>query len=144
MMPVTIKEMTPDDYDEVLALWQASEGIGLSDADSREGISAFLARNPGLSLVAWDGEALAGAVLCGHDGRRGYLHHLAVAAAYRCRGIGHALARECLDRLGKRGIQKCHLFVFRDNRDALAFWEKTGWSIRTDLTMMSKSTAEDN
>jgi ribosomal protein S18 acetylase RimI-like enzyme len=142
-MAVTIGEMTMGDYDEVLVLWQASEGIGLSDADSREGIASFLTRNPGLSLVARDGEILVGAVLCGHDGRRGYLHHLAVAAAHRGRAIGRALARECLDRLRKRGIQKCHLFVFRDNRQALAFWERTGWSIRTDLTMMSNSTASN-
>lgn len=140
-MPLIIAEMTLGDYDEVLALWRTSEGIGLSEADSREGMAGFLSHNPGLSLVARDGKALAGAVLCGHDGRRGYLHHLAVMAGSRGRGIGRALVGECLARLKQHDIHRCHLFVFRDNRDALDFWEKIGWSIRTDLTMMSRNTA---
>lgn len=74
-MSIVIREMTIQDYDEVLALWRTSEGVGLSDADSDEGVARFLDRNPGLSFVARDGEHLVGAVLCGHDGRRGYIHH---------------------------------------------------------------------
>ena len=140
-MTIAIREMTPGDYHEVFALWKTSEGIGLSDADSPEGIAGFLARNPGLSLVARDGQVLAGAVLCGHDGRRGYLHHLAVVMGYRGHGIGHSLVRECLSRLQQRGVQRCHIFVIRGNRHALDFWEKIGWSIRTDLTMMSRNTS---
>jgi hypothetical protein len=72
------------DYDTVLALWRSCEGIGLSDSDTREAIATYLARNPGLSLVATDADGvIVGAVLGGHDGRRGYLHHLAVAPAHR-------------------------------------------------------------
>lgn len=74
-MSIVIQEMTTQDCDEVLALWRTSEGVGLSDADSEEGVARFLDRNPGLSFVARDGEHLVGAVLCGHDGRRGYIHH---------------------------------------------------------------------
>jgi len=74
-MSIVIGEMTIQDYDEVLALWRTSEGVGLSDADLEEGAAGFLDRNPGLSFVARDGEHLMGAVLCGHDGRRGYIHH---------------------------------------------------------------------
>ena len=143
-MTVTIEEMTDEDYDEVFALWRASEGIGLSEADSAEGIAGYLVRNPGLSFVARDGETLVGAVLCGHDGRRGYLHHLAVSPASRGRGIGRALVAECLARLRQQGIQRCHLFVFRENRDALAFWQRIGWRTRADLTMMSRDTTLDD
>ncbi|MFQ5903472.1 MAG: GNAT family N-acetyltransferase [Candidatus Binatia bacterium] len=78
-MGIVIREMALQDYDEVLALWQTSEGVGLSDADLEEGVARFLDRNPGLSFVALDGEHLVGAVLCGHDGRRGYIHHLVVS-----------------------------------------------------------------
>jgi ribosomal protein S18 acetylase RimI-like enzyme len=68
-MSIVIREMTTQDYDEVFALWRTSEGVGLSDADSEEDVTRFLARNPGLCFVARDGEHLVGAVLCGHDGR---------------------------------------------------------------------------
>ena len=142
-MGVLIREMTIQDYDEVLALWRTSEGIGLSDADSREGVARFLERNPGLSLVGYDGQHLIGAVLCGHDGRRGYIHHLAVKKPYRRRGLGRALVGRCLSALERQGIGKCHIFVFSDNRDAIAFWEKIAWIERLELTMMSQNITRD-
>ncbi len=134
----TIRELTLSDYDAVLALWQSSEGVGLSDADSRAAIGRYLARNPGLSFTAWDGDELAGAILCGHDGRRGYVHHLAVRPSHRRQGLGKALAARCLDALAAEGIDKCHLFVFANNADAMAFWESVGWSLRVDLKVMSR------
>jgi len=134
----TIRELTLSDYDAVLALWQSSEGVGLSDADSRAAIGRYLARNPGLSFTAWDGDELAGAILCGHDGRRGYVHHLAVRPSHRRQGLGKALAARCLDALAAEGIDKCHLFVFANNADAMAFWESVGGALRVDLKVMSR------
>ncbi len=139
-MSFQVREMAIRDYDEVIALWQESEGIGLSDADTREGVAHFLDRNPGLSLVACDGVQLAGAVLCGHDGRRGFIHHLAVHPSYRRRGLGRSLVDRCLGELKRLGIDKCHLFVYGENRDAIFFWQKTDWTERIDLIMMSKYT----
>ena len=129
--------MTICDYDDVLSLWQSSEGIGLSDADSRDNLSRFLERNVGLSMVAMEGSRLVGALLCGHDGRRGYIHHLAVGAKFRRRGIGQALVVSSLEELSKAGIQKCHLFVFSENQDARAFWRQINWTERSELIMMS-------
>ena len=120
-MSIMIREMAIQDYDQVLALWRASEGAGLSDADSEESIAHYLDRNPGLSFVARDGEHLVGAVLCGHDGRRGYVHHLAVSKSHRRQGLGRALVKRCLFALRRAGIDKCHIFVFGDDADAIAF-----------------------
>ncbi len=142
-MHITICEMTLQDYNDVFALWQATEGVGLSEADSEHGIAQFLQRNPGFSFVARDGDQLAGAVLCGHDGRRGFIHHLAVRQSYRRRGVGRALVEACLAVLRRAGIQKCHLFVFADNLDAVAFWERIGWQQRTELVIMSRYTVTD-
>jgi ribosomal protein S18 acetylase RimI-like enzyme len=137
---MVIREMTIRDYDQVVGLWQNSEGVGLSDADSREGIARFLERNPGLSFVAREGEHLVGVVLCGHDGRRGYIHHLAVSKSYRRQGLGRALVERCLSALRRDGIDKCHLFVFADNGDAITFWKNVGWTERVELIMMSQYT----
>lgn len=139
---MNIREMTIQDYDAVIALWQSADGVGLSDADSREAIGRYLARNPGLSFTAWDGDLLVGAVLCGHDGRRGYVHHLAVRPSHRRHGIGKALATRCLDALAVEGIDKCHLFVFAVNANAIAFWKSVGWGQRVDLNVMSRYTAD--
>lgn len=134
-----IRAMTIDDYDPVIDLWQATEGMGLSQADTRESIARYLDRNPGLSLVAiGEQDELAGAVLCGHDGRRGLLHHLAVRDTYRGKGLGSALVESCLDKLAADGIEKCHLFVYTRNQSGRAFWQNTGWYERPELVLMSK------
>jgi len=137
-----IRAMTIRDYDAIIALWQSADGVGLSDADSREAIGRYLARNPGCSFTAWDGDDLLGAVLCGHDGRRGYVHHLAVRPSHRRQGIGKALATRCMDALAAEGIDKCHLLVFAVNDNAIAFWKGVGWTQRVDLNVMSRYTDE--
>ena len=141
-MSIQIREMTIDDYEPIYALWQNTEGIGLSDADSKEGIKRFLERNPGLSFVASDGEQFVGAALCGHDGRRGYIHHLAVAKSHRKQGIGKSLVGRCMYTLMRVGIAKCHLFVFDDNEEAIKFWSKVGWTERVELMLMSQHLAK--
>ncbi len=135
---VMIETMVMAHYDEVTALWRQSEGIGLSSADSRESIGRYLERNPGLSLIARSDSRIVGAMLCGHDGRRGFIHHLAVDEKYRQQEIGRSLVVEGLQRLRIEGIQKCHLFVYTENLGAISFWTKLGFTERFDLSMMSK------
>jgi len=137
-MAITISPFTIEAYDRVIALWQQTEGIGLSSADSRENIQAYLARNPGMSFVAQRGGEVVAAVLGGHDGRRGYIHHLAVRPDCRRQGLGRTLVDRCLSALQQAGIQKSHLFIFNTNDDGLQFWEKTGWTRRADISVMSK------
>lgn len=136
-----LRTLTAADYEPVLALWRSCEGVGLTASDSLEGTVAYLERNPDLSLVALDASGvIIGAVLCGHDGRRGYLHHLAVAAAHRRRGIGRALVEECLARLRRLGILKCNLFLFAHNTAGRAFWLRCGWAAREDLVLIQRAT----
>lgn len=138
-MEVRIVEFTIELYADVRALWESCEGIGLSSADSREAIETYLERNRGMSFVALAGEKVVGAALCGHDGRRGYIHHLAVSKDLRGREIGKRLESKCLDALKSAGIEKCHLFVFKENREGAGFWEAIGWGKRDDLALYSKT-----
>jgi putative acetyltransferase len=137
---VTIRPFTMAEYPAVIELWERCEGIGLSAADEAPAIAAYLARNPDMSFVAWtDAGQVAGAVLCGHDGRRGYIHHLAVDAAYRRQGVGQELVEHCLAALAGAQIQKCHLFIFHDNETGKAFWQEIGWTLRQDIQIMSRN-----
>ena len=129
--------LTMDHYDSALSLWRHCEGIGLTDADSREGIERFLRRNPGMSRVALDSGRVIGTILVGEDGRRGYLHHLAVHPDYRRRGLGQLLLAEAVEVLRAAGIEKCHGFVFRKNANGLEFWNSAGWHLREDLALIS-------
>jgi N-acetylglutamate synthase len=134
---VEVLPFEPQDYEQVMALWQSTEGITLREVDSRDAILAYLARNPGLSFVAREKSEIVGAVLAGTDGRRGYLQHLAVAPAYRGRGLGRALAERVIEGLSTAGIAKCHLMVRRENEPAKSFWEHLGWTARDDIAVMS-------
>jgi ribosomal protein S18 acetylase RimI-like enzyme len=129
-----------DDYDDALALWERTPGIGLSTADGRAAIASFLEANPGLSFAAKEGGVVIGTALCGSDGRRGYLYHLAVEAGHCRRGIGKTLAGRCLETLKSRGIEKCHLFVLDGNDGGTAFWSGIGWARRGDIIVFSKAT----
>jgi ribosomal protein S18 acetylase RimI-like enzyme len=122
--------MTAGDWDAVTALWRASPGIELNESDTRDAIAAFLERNPELSAVALASAEVVGAVLAGHDGRRGYLHHLAVTPSHRSRGIARALLDRALDRLAALGIVKCNVFILEDNVDGASFWRHAGFGPR--------------
>lgn len=127
------------DYGETTAFWASIPELGLDDADSISSMESFLKRNPGLSFVARDGIELIGAVLCGHDGRRGYLHHLAVSPDYRGRGIGKRLVNECLSALSRHGVSRFNIFIYSHNEKGKKFWEKTGWTTYDGLEIMYRS-----
>ncbi|OGV62641.1 MAG: hypothetical protein A3K19_08620 [Lentisphaerae bacterium RIFOXYB12_FULL_65_16] len=142
-MKPRIRNMKLADYAPVVALWRQTPGIGLDDhSDSRRGIARYLRRNPRLSFVACDGDCIVGAVLSGHDGRRGYLHHLAVLPSHRGMGLGQNLMMRCLNALARQGVPKCNIFLFDSNDSGRAFWEHNGWKQRPDLRLLQKMTRE--
>lgn len=134
---MTIVPLVIEDYETVYEFWRSVEGMGLSSADSKEGIQAYLDRNPGMSLVAKEGDTIVGTVLCGHDGRRGYIHHLAVAGDYRGRGLGKKLVDLCQEQFRKAGLQKCHIFIYNDNETGKDFWRSVDWKQREDICLFS-------
>jgi ribosomal protein S18 acetylase RimI-like enzyme len=124
---ISTREFVIDDYEEAVAVWNLAEGVEVAEGDSKEEIRAYLLRNPGLSRVAEDNGTIVGAVLCGHDGRRGLIYHLAVAPAYYGKGIGKLLVQECVTRLRAAGIVRALILVAHDNSGAHSFWLRVGW-----------------
>jgi N-acetylglutamate synthase len=133
-----IGAMSPADLAEVISFWRTMKGVGLNESDTPECLAIFLERNPGLSLIVRHSQKIVGAVLCGHDGRRGYLHHLAVAPECRNQGLGTKLVERCLGQLGELGILKCNIFVYNDNDPGTIFWRKNGYKDRSDLKIMQR------
>ena len=140
MLLLQFRNFASADYIQARALWEATPGVGLSDADGPEAIEAFLARNPGTSFVATDGAVLVGTILCGHDGRRGLIHHLVTKMSHRRLGLGTTLLRAGLKALRAQGVNKCHLLVFRSNSDGLQFWRAVAAQERTELALFSLAT----
>lgn len=137
--------MTIEDYDGVFALWnstaQSRRALNPVD-DSREGIERYLKRNPTTCFIACESEkpqTVIGVILTGHDGRRAIVHHLCVHPDYRRRGIAAQLVRKSEEALKAEGISKVFGLVFIDNDAANAFWEKQGYTLRTNLNYRNKS-----
>ena len=135
-----IRNMRLDDYDSVYALWLSCPGMGLNNLDdSREGIAKYLARNPDTCFVAEEQGNIIGAILTGHDGRRGYISHTAVSPAHQRQGIGKQMVENALNALKAQGINKVNLVVFAHNEKGNAFWEKMGFTQRSDLIYRNRT-----
>lgn len=123
-----ITEITLDRYEELVTLWRNTEGLWTSDDDDYDNLQSFLERNPGLNLMVLYEDRIIGAVKCSHDGRRGYIHHLAVKKEFRNHGIGRELIENCVENLRKEGIKKIRVFVLDNNRATLEFWKNLGFN----------------
>ena len=140
-----LRVMTIEDYDQVYALWKQIHGFGIRSVDdSREGIERFLKRNPTTSVVAVEDDKIVGAILCGHDGRRGCLYHVCVDENYRMRGIGKSMVVFAMEALKKEKINKVSLIAFTKNNIGNAFWNEIGWTKRQDLNYYDFTLNEAN
>ena len=129
-----IRQMTIDDYPQVLTLWSDTAGIGLNPYDdSEQRIAIFLERNPTTCFVWEEQGAIIGVILAGHDGRRGYVYHAAVRDSRRSEGIGTALLDQAVEALKAQGIRKAGMLVMANNQVGNDYWEKRGWERRTDV-----------
>ncbi len=119
-----------DDYLRVIQLWDTMEiGVRVGPSDAPREIEKKLRRDPDLFLIAEAAGQLIGTVIGGYDGRRGFIYHLAVAAAYRRHGVAARLMDEVEVRLRNRGCIRCYLFVTPDNADAMRYYATHGWTL---------------
>ncbi|MCM1161750.1 MAG: GNAT family N-acetyltransferase [Roseburia sp.] len=140
-----IRAMEEKDYEQVYSLWMSIKNFAIrSKDDSKEGVVRFLRRNPGISVVAEEDGRIVGAILCGHDGRRGCLYHVCVSEQYRLRGIGKAMVVHCMEALKKEKINKVSLIAFSENDIGNAFWKEIGWTKREDLNYYDFTLNKEN
>ena len=140
---IKYRTMDISDYEQVYELWLSCAGMGLNNLDdSKEGIKRFLDRNPQTCFVALEDQTVAGVIIAGHDGRRGYIYHTAVDPECRHQGIATRLVNEAMAALKKLGINKTALVVFSKNESGNSFWEKSGFTSRDDLVYRNKTITE--
>ena len=141
-MNITIRLVTIDDYQQMFSLWSSTEeskrALNPVD-DSREGIDRYIKRNPSTCFGAFCDGKLVGIILTGHDGRRAIVHHLCVHPDFRRQGIASRLVEKAEEAIKAEGISKIFGLVFKDNVRANDFWEKEGYSLRTNLNYRNKS-----
>jgi N-acetylglutamate synthase len=140
-----LRNMVIEDYEKVHKLWENTAGMGMrSIDDSQMGITKFLKRNPATNFIAVVEDEIVGVILCGHDGRRGYIYHTAVDIKYRGNGIGTRLVKAVYNALEEEGITKAALVVFKTNDIGNSFWKSIDWEERKDLNYYNKNINLEN
>ena len=137
-----IRTLTTADIDVLLCLWRQVPGFGLGPDDEPERVAGFLTRNPTTCLGLFIQDRLAGSVLDGYDGRRGYLYHLAVHPSLQGNGYGKDLINGVTEAFLALDAKNMRLFVYADNRRAREFYRRQGWRERGDLVVVGWNMAE--
>jgi ribosomal protein S18 acetylase RimI-like enzyme len=99
--------------------WNEPEGM----------IDRKLTVQPGLFLVAESDGRVVGTVLGGFDGVRGSIHHLAVVASQRRKGIARSLMQAAEEGLKRLGCPKVNLQVRATNVSVIAFYRSLGYDL---------------
>ena len=136
MIKMKIEKYNVKYYQKVVELWKKA-GIEVGSSDTKEEIAGVLNRNPDLFLIGKEDGKIVAVVIGAFDGRRGYVHHLAVDIDYQKRGYGKIIMDELIERFRKKKVHKIHLFIEKTNPKVVDFYHNLGWNIRDDLIMMS-------
>jgi len=141
---VLLRELRAGDYDAVVALWlEAGLPYKPRGRDSREALAVQLGQATAIYLVAEAGGEIIGTVLGSHDGRKGWINRLAVAPAYRHRGVAATLVAELERRLDKLGIEIVAGLVEEGNDTSHAFFAAAGYKPFPGITYFTKRKHED-
>jgi ribosomal protein S18 acetylase RimI-like enzyme len=125
---IIIDEMRAEDVPEACELWYSIPELGVVRSfDTYAQLIAYLERNPGFSTIARNAGRIIGAVMCGHDGRRGSFYATGVLPEFRRQSIAKRMVERSLARLREIGLTTAFCFTFEKNQTAQAFWRGTGW-----------------
>ena len=136
MINMKIEKFKIEYYDDVVGLWRKA-GIEVVSSDTIDEVTRVLNRNPDLFLIGKIQERVMAVVMGAFDGRRGYVHHLAVDPDYQKKGFGKTIMDALIEQFRKMNIHKVHLFIEKSNRNVVEFYNNLGWDVRKDLIMMS-------
>ena len=131
---ITITPALCANESRVIALWQAA-GLTRPWNDPAADFRLALANPTSTVLLACAGADLAGSVMVGFDGHRGWVYYLATDPARRGRGIGRALMAAAEDWLRARGCPKIQLMVRGDNLAAKSFYATIGYEVQNVITI---------
>lgn len=123
-----------DDAEAVIALWRDCE-LTRPWNDPHADFDRALGTADAAILIVRADEAVAGSVMVGWDGHRGWVYYLAVASAHRRQGLGRQLMQAAEDWLKARGCPKIQLMVREDNEAALAFYGRLGLERQAVVTL---------
>lgn len=139
-----IRALGPGDCEGLLGLWREA---GLphrpGGRDSRSALLDQMRRDPELFLGAFVDGQLVGSAIATFDGRKGWINRLAVAPAWRRRGIARRLIGEAEDRLRRRGALVVAALVERENTASIALFQACGFGLAPQVLYLTKRDPRD-
>lgn len=135
-----IRAMRFGDFGSMHLLWKrAGLDLGSMD-DERHEAKEMLRINPKTCFVAVDNE-IVGTIFGAYNGRRAWIHHLAVDPEFQGKGIGTALLRKAEGALKREGARRVLLFVNHTNRKAKSFYTRHGYEEPDEAVWLRKALA---
>ena len=125
MKEALVRRAGKDDLSAVLDLWREADATP-SVTDSLDGLNALMREPAATLLVAVCEGSIVGSVIGGWNGWRGNIYRLAVAPAYRRRGIARRLMQEVNRALFEKGAQRISALVEHEHPWAVDFWNSVG------------------
>ena len=132
-MEITYHKIEKKHHEELVELWKNTPGVKVREDDNKEGFLRLLHRNEGCSFLAMDAGKIVGSILCGIDGKRAYIYHMAIKAGYRNQQIGTKLVSMVREKAKEFGVSKCSFVIFKNNSSGEQFWKSLGAVKRADL-----------
>ncbi|MEO9592362.1 GNAT family acetyltransferase [Rhodopirellula bahusiensis] len=130
-----IRKFVAEDRVAVIDLWLAVFPRSTGHNDPGASIDRKLAASDDLFFVAIEEGNVAGTVMAGYDGHRGWLYSVAVSPVYRRRGVGSRLVQHAESELTRRGCPKVNLQVIADNSEVVAFYRSLGFGVEERISM---------
>ncbi len=123
---VTLRDYKPEDYPEILSLWDDTGLGGVQRGDNHLVIERSIRMGGKLLVATLDDNSLVGSSWLTYDGRRLHLHHIGVQEKYQGKGIGRMLTKASMKYARERGIQ-LKLEVHSSNTGAIALYKDLGF-----------------
>jgi ribosomal protein S18 acetylase RimI-like enzyme len=125
-------------FDGVAALWSEAFPNDSSWNAASASIPEKLRIQPDLLLVAVESDLVAGSIMAGYDGHRGWISRIAVLKSHRLKGVGQALVHEAEKRLSDLGCTKINLQVVASNAGVLGFYRSLGYEVEERISMSKR------
>lgn len=133
---MVIQALSPAHADAAVALWEAC-GLTRPWNDPHADFARAITGPASAVLGLFDGDRLAGTVMVGGDGHRGWVYYLAADPDRRRAGIGRALMDAAEAWLVERDLPKIQFMVRDTNTDVLAFYDRLGYE-RQDVVVLGR------
>lgn len=124
------------DQKSVIRLLETSFSIDSPHNDPQTSINKKIKQNDNLFFVAeTEDKQIAGMVMAGYDGHRGWIYSLAVDQQYRKQGTGVRLLQFAEHKLEALGCPKVNLQVLTSNSEVVDFYKKQGYTVEERISM---------